>query len=213
MTEATRIRVLLVDDHELVREGLRVLLDGYDDITIVAEANDGDFAVQACKEHCPDVVLMDIVMPQMDGITAAQKILEICPETQIVALTSLSDEESIKTMLEAGAIGYILKDVSGADLVNAVREAHSGETTLSSEATQALIRLSTRPPQPGHDLTDRERDVLRLMAEGLSNREIAQQLVISSSTVKNHVSSIMGKMNAKSRTHTVALALENKVLE
>lgn len=213
MTQQAPIRVMLVDDHPLVREGLRAVLDAYDDIVIVGEASDGDFAVHACQRECPDVVLLDIQMPHVDGITTAHRLRNACPTTQIVALTSFSDEKSVQGMFEAGAIGYILKDVSGDELVQAVRGAHAGQSKLSSRAAQALIQLTAQPPQVGHDLTAREREVLSLMAHGMSNQQIAAQLVISRSTVKNHVSSIMSKLHSASRTQAVAIALEHAILE
>lgn len=213
MTEANTIRVIIVDDHSMVRKGLAVLLEEFDDLEVVAEASDGEYAVDICRDECPDVVLMDMIMPRMNGITATQKIREACPNTQVVALTSFSDEEHVQAALKAGVMGYIMKDVSGDELANAIRRAHEGESTLSPEATQVLIKATTRPPSIGHDLTEREREVLALMIEGLNNREIGEQLIISSSTVKNHVSSILSKMDTTSRTQAVALAVEHKILD
>ena len=209
----TPIRVMIVDDHNMVRKGLVVLLEDFEDLHVVAEAGDGEYAVNLCHGACPDVVLMDMIMPRMDGIAATRAIREVCPNTQVIALTSFSDEDHVQEALKAGAIGYLMKDVSGDELANAIRRAHKGESTMSPEATQILIRATIRPPAIGHDLTDRERDVLVLMIEGLNNREIGERLVISSSTVKNHVGSILSKLGATSRTQAVALAVEHKIAE
>jgi len=206
------IRVILADDHNMVRKGLRVLLEEFDDMEVIAECTDGQYAVDTCRKMCPDVVLMDMIMPRLNGIEATAEIKATCPNTQIIALTSFSDEDHVQNALEAGAIGYLMKDISGEELANAIRRAHAGESTLSPEATQVLIRATIRPPQIGHDLTERERDVLALMIKGLNNREIGEQLVISSSTVKNHVSSILSKMDTTSRTEAAALAVKHKIL-
>jgi len=211
MMEHTNIRIVIADDHKMVRKGLIVLLEGYEYIDIIAEAVDGEHAVDICRETCPDVVLLDLVMPRMTGIVATRKIRKICPQTQVVALTSFSDDDHVQDVLKAGAISYILKDVSGDELANAIRRAHIGKATLSPEAAQVLVLATTKPPTIGHDLTEREFDVLRLMIEGLNNREIGERLVISSSTVKNHVSSILGKMGTVSRTQAVALAVQHKI--
>ena len=213
MTESKRIRVVIVDDHNMVRKGLVVLLEDFEDLQIVGEAGDGEYAVTICRKECPDVVLMDMIMPRMDGIAATQKIREVCSATQVVALTSFSDEKHVQAALQAGAVGYILKDISGDELANAIRRAYAGKSTLSPEATQVLIQAATQPPALGHDLTERERDVLMLMIKGLNNREIGEQLIISSSTVKNHVSSILNKLDTTSRTQAVALAVEHDILD
>jgi NarL family two-component system response regulator LiaR len=213
MTDSDSIRIILVDDHHMVRKGLAVLLEEFDDLQVVGEAGDGEYALTLCQRQCPDVVLMDMMIPRLDGIATTVKIRASCPDTQVIMLTSFSDEERVQAALKAGAIGYLMKDVSGDELANAIRRAYAGESTLSPQAAQVLIRATTRPPALGHDLTDREREILALMIEGLNNREIGERLVISSSTVKNHVSSILSKMNTTSRTQAVALAVENKILE
>ncbi len=212
-SDSNRIRVVIVDDHNMVRKGLVVLLHEFDDIEVVAEASDGEVAISTCVRYGPDVVLMDIIMPHINGIVATEKIRELCPNTQIVALTSFSEEDQIHAALQAGAIGYIMKDVSGNELADAIRRAHVGESTLSPQAAQVLIRATTRPPALGHDLTDREREILALMIEGLNNRMIGERLIISNSTVKNHVSSILSKMGTSSRTQAVALAVEHRILD
>jgi NarL family two-component system response regulator LiaR len=208
-----KIRVLIIDDHDIVRQGLIVLLENFDEFEIVGDVSDARRGLELCGEQCPDVVLMDMVMPVMDGITATKLVREKCPTTQVIALTSFNDEENIQKALKAGAISYLMKNVSVDELANAVRKASRGQATLAPEAAQVLIAAATRPPSVGHDLTDREREVLSLMIEGLNNREIAERLVISSSTVKNHVSSILDKLGTTSRTQAVALAVENKIVE
>ena len=212
-SDSDRIRVVIVDDHNMVRKGLVVLLHEFDDIEVVAEAGDGEVAISTCVTLKPDVVLMDIIMPHVNGVAATAKIREVCPDTQVVVLTSFSDEEQVQSVLQAGAIGYIMKDVSGNELANAIRRAYAGESPLSPQAAQVLIRATTRPPAIGHDLTEREREILALMIEGLNNRMIGERLIISSSTVKNHVSSILSKMGTASRTQAVALAVEHKILD
>jgi NarL family two-component system response regulator LiaR len=210
---ADKIRIMIVDDHNMVRKGLVVLLEAFDDIEIVDEVGDGELAYNRCRETPIDVVLMDMIMPHMSGIEATKLIRKECPDTQVIALTSFNDEESVQQALHAGAIGYLMKDISGDDLANAIRRAYDGESTLAPSAAQVLIQSTTRPPSIGHDLTDREREVLALMIEGWNNREIAERLVISSSTVKNHVSSILSKLDTTSRTQAVALAVEHKILD
>lgn len=213
MADKPLIRIIIADDHKMVRTGLVVLLEEFDDLEVIAEAGDGEYAVDLCRRDCPDVVLMDMKMPRMDGIEATAKLRGYCPNTKVVILTSFTEEEDVQAALQAGALGYIMKDVSGDELANAIRRAHAGQSTLSSPAAQALIKAATRPPALGHDLTDREYEVLELMARGLNNREIGEQLYISSSTVKNHVSSILNKLGTTSRTQAVALAVENKIIE
>jgi len=173
MTESNPIRVLLVDDHAVVRSGLGAFLLAYDDLELVGEAASGEEAVRLCERFQPDVVLMDLVMPGMDGATATRLIREHCPQIQVIALTSFKEKELVEGALEAGAIGYLLKNVSAEELANAIRKAHAGKPTLAPEAAQVLIQAARQPPAPGFDLTEREREVLALMVEGLSNPEIA----------------------------------------
>ena len=206
------IRVMLVDDHSMVRKGLATFLKVFDDLQLVGEAESGAEAIKLCMETSPDVVLMDMVMPEMDGATATAFIREKHPHIQILVLTSFKEGELIKKALAAGAIGYLLKDVSAEDLARAIRSAYAGRATLSPEAAQSLVETSNLPPVPGLDLTERERDVLALMVEGLSNTQIAGKLSVSSSTIKSHVSNILSKLGVASRTEAVALALRNHIL-
>jgi NarL family two-component system response regulator LiaR len=206
------IRVMLVDDHTMVRRGLATFLKVYDDLKLVGEAESGVAAIQLCGEILPDVVLMDMVMPDMDGAAATRAIRQKYPQVQVIALTSFKEGDLIKTALEAGAIAYLLKDVSADDLVRAIRAAHVGRTTLSPEAAQALVETSNQPPVPGLDLTEREHEVLALMVEGLNNTQIAGRLIVSPSTVKSHVSNVLSKLMVASRTEAVTFALRHKLV-
>lgn len=206
---STRIRVMLVDDHTMVRKGLTTFLNVFDDLQLVGEAENGVDAIKICGEVLPDVVLMDMIMPDMDGAVATNLIRQKYPNVQILVLTSFKEGELIKKALEAGAIGYLLKDVSADDLGRAIRSAYVGRATLSPEVAQSLVETTNLPPVPGLDLTEREREVLTLMVEGLSNTQIAGRLGVSSSTIKSHVSNILSKFGVASRTEAVALALRN----
>jgi NarL family two-component system response regulator LiaR len=203
---------MIVDDHAVVRSGLAAFLLAFDDLELAGEASSGVEAVRLCNQLQPDVVLMDLVMPEMDGATATRAIRQACPQIQVIALTSFKEEELVQGVLQAGAIGYLLKNVSAEELTNAIRKAQVGQPTLAPEAAQALIHASTQPPL-GHDLTDREREVLALMVKGLNNPEIAERLVVSQSTVKFHVSSILSKLGVSSRTEAVALAVQHHLVK
>ncbi len=207
------IRVMLVDDHAMVRRGLATFLKVFDDLQLVGEAESGTAAIQLCGALQPHVVLMDMVMPDMDGAAATRAIRQKFPEVQVIVLTSFKEGELIKNALEAGAIGYLLKDVLADDLVRAIRAAHAGRATLSPEAAQALVETTNQPPAPGLDLTEREREVLALMVEGLNNTQIAGRLSVSSSTIKSHVSNILSKLGVASRTEAVTLALRKRIVE
>ena len=212
MTDSNPIRVMLVDDHGVVRSGLAAFLLAFDDLELVGEADGGEEALRLCEQLEPDVVLMDLVMPGMDGAAATRAIRERYPEVQVIALTSFKEEDLVQGALQAGAISYLLKNVAADELADAIRAAHAGRSTLAPEAAQALVKAATHPPTPGHDLTPRERDVLALMVEGLNNREIAERLVVSQSTVKFHVSSILSKLGVAGRTEAVALAVQHNLV-
>ena len=206
------IRVLVVDDHTMVRRGLATFLKVFDDLELAGEAASGQEAIQLCAQLQPDVVLMDMVMPDMDGATATRLIRKQSPLIQVLALTSFKEEILVQSALQAGAIGYLLKDVSADELAQAIRSAHAGRSTLSPEAAQALVHATSQPPAPGIDLTERELEVLSLMVEGLNNTQIAARLTVSPSTVKSHVSSILSKLGVASRTEAVSLALRNRLV-
>jgi NarL family two-component system response regulator LiaR len=206
------IKIVLVDDHQVLRSGLKYIIDVIDDLEVVAEASNGIEAVKKCAELLPDVVLMDLLMPEMDGVEATRIILRENPRIRVIALTSFKEEEKIQAALEAGAVSYLTKDITIDDLSEAVHKAYAGIPTLSPEATRALINARMRPPSPGSDLTPREMEVLEYMVSGLSNPAIAEKLTVSRSTVKKHVSNVLWKLGASSRTEAVALALKEKIV-
>jgi NarL family two-component system response regulator LiaR len=207
------IRILLVDDHNVVRFGLKTLLRALSGIQLVGEASDGEEAVRLCAQLTPDVVLMDILMPIMDGIKATQIIRQHNPTIQIVALTSSSDEGVVQAMLQAGAIGYLLKNTTFDEVERAIRSAYRGKRVLTEEVTEILVQARTNPQAVPVDLTEREREVLALMVKGLNNPDIAEMIGVSVSTVKFHVSSILSKLYASSRTEAVAIAIQRKLID
>lgn len=206
------IRVMLVDDHTMVRQGLATFLKVYDDLKLVGETADGESAIQLCADILPDVILMDLALPVMDGPAATRAIKKQNPQVQIIALTSYKEGSLINKALEAGAIGYLLKDVTADELAEAIRAAHAGRATLSPEVAQALVQNANQPPAPRFELTNREREILALLIEGLNNNQIAERLYVSASTVKSHVSNILSKLGVSSRTEAVALALKRHIL-
>ena len=217
MTTSQPIRVMLVDDHAMVRRGLATFLKVFDDLELVGEAGSAAVAIQICAQletnTLPDVILMDMVMPDMDGVTATRRIRQQFPSVQVIALTSFKEEELVQNALQAGAIGYLLKDISAEKLAQAIRAAHVGRSTLSPAATQALVQAASQQQSPGRDLTEREWEVLGLMVEGLNNTEIAEKLVVSPSTIKSHVSHILAKLGVAGRTEAVALAVRHHLVE
>jgi NarL family two-component system response regulator LiaR len=212
MPEAHPIRVLLVDDHAVVRSGLSAFLLAYEDLQLAGEASSGVEAIRLTEELRPDVVLMDLVMPEMDGVTAIPIIRQRFPQTQVIALTSFREENLVRKALQGGAIGYLTKTVSADELAEAIRKAIEGKPSLAPEAAQVLIQQTMQAPPPGHDLTAREREILALLVEGMSNPDIAERLIISRSTVKFHISSILSKLGVSSRTEAVALAVQHHLV-
>ena len=211
MNDETKIRVMIVDDHAVVRSGLGAFLSVVPDLGLVGEAESGDLAVVRCGHLHPDVVLMDLMMPGTDGVTATRLIREKYPQTQVIALTSFQEDELVQNAMKAGAIGYLMKNVSAQELAAAIRAAKSGKMTLSPEAAQALVH-ATRQAAETEVLTERELDVLKLMVDGLNNAEIAEQLVVSLSTVKYHISNILMKLGVENRVAAVTTAMQKKLV-
>jgi NarL family two-component system response regulator LiaR len=212
MTESETIRVVTVDDHGVVRNGLRFSLLAFEDLKLVAEAANGEQALQLCGEVQPDVVLMDMVMPGMSGADATRALLRDHPEVKVIALTSFQEGTLVRDALQAGAVGYLLKDVGADELAQAIRRAHAGLPTFSPEVTKALADVVLEPSALGHDLTEREREVLALLVEGLSNAEIAHRLLISHHTARFHVSAILSKLGATNRAEAAALAVKHRLV-
>lgn len=206
------IRVMLVDDHAVVRSGLSAFLEGYSDFQLVGDARNGQQAVELCGVLHPDVILMDLVMPVKDGIQATREIRKMYPRVQVIALTSFTDENSVRSALEAGANGYLLKNISADTLAHSIRMVAAGSPCLASEATQALIRAANNRRPAGADLTEREYEVLHCLVLGLSNPQIAVRLTLSRGTIKFHVSNILSKLGASSRTEAVAMAVQHRMV-
>jgi len=203
---------MIVDDHAVVRSGLSKFLLVNKDLELVSEASDGAEAVQMAGLHKPDVILMDLMMPGVDGITATREIHQKYPQIKVIALTSFSEQNMVQGALQAGAAGYLQKNVTAVELGSAIRSAYAGRMTLSPEAAQVLARSVTQSHLPGNELTERERDVLRCMVDGLNNNEIAEKLIISLGTVKFHISNIFQKLGVDSRVEAVKLAIEQKIV-
>jgi NarL family two-component system response regulator LiaR len=205
-----RIRVLCVDDHEVVRAGLKALLALQEDIEVVGEARDGLEAVEGGKRLLPDIILLDLEMPRLDGIQAIPRILEVSPATRILVLTSFATDDKVFPSIKAGALGYLLKDSSAEDLVQSIRQVYRGESSLHPVIARKVLDELNRPgdlPLTTDPLTPRELEVLRLLALGLGNQAIADELVISEPTVRNHVSSILGKLHLANRTQAALWAV------
>ncbi|HSV85049.1 MAG TPA: response regulator transcription factor [Levilinea sp.] len=206
-----KIRIMLVDDHAVVRSGLGAFLSVNPDLELVGEAENGEQAVTRANILKPDVILMDLMMPVMDGVAATAAIKKQNPAIQIVALTSFQEDELVQNALKAGAMGYLMKNVSARELAAAIKAAKQGKMTLSPEAAQALVH-AIQQAQETETLTDREREVLKLMVEGLNNAEIAEVLVVSLSTVKYHISNILMKLGVDNRVAAVTLAIQKKLV-
>jgi NarL family two-component system response regulator LiaR len=206
------IRVMIVDDHAMVRKGLTAFLKNEPGLELVGEARDGREAIECCEQLHPDVILMDLIMPELGGVAATRTIHQRWPQVQVIALTSFQEKELVQDALQAGAIGYLLKNVSGEELADAIRQAYIGRPTLAPEAVQALIQPRSEAETLAADLTRREQEVLALLVKGMSNPEIAERLVISRSTVKVHISSILSKLGVSSRAEAISFAIQNKLV-
>jgi two-component system, NarL family, response regulator LiaR len=213
MSNKYKIKVMVVDDHPLVRHGIKTVFEAYDGIALVAEADNGKKAIEMCREYKPDIILMDMVMPVMDGAEATAQLIKNWPDIKIIALTSFNDKDLIKKSLKAGAISYILKNISGVKLVKTIKDVYKGKFALSPQATRILLSELRETTSDTVKLTKREKEILALMAGGLSNNQIAEKLFLSNSTVKFHVSSILAKLGASKRTEAVYLALKQKLVE
>jgi len=209
-----KISVLIVDDHAVVRQGLKAFLSLQDHIEVIGEAANGEEAVGKVRELLPDVVLLDLVMPRMDGISAIRQIRGISPSTQVIVLTSFAEDDKVFPSIKAGALGYLMKDVLPPDLVKAIEAAHRGEPLLHPEIAKKLMQEFTSAPKAASAdaLTERETDVLRLIARGLSNKEIAAELYLSEKTVKTHVSNILQKLHLSDRTQAAIYAIQQRLV-
>jgi NarL family two-component system response regulator LiaR len=212
MNSSQTIHVMLVDDHNVVRSGLAAFLRAYEDLELVGEAKNGLEALDLCRKKKPDVILMDLMMPEMDGIAATRAILADFPDIKIIAMTSFEEEQLVQGVLAAGAISYLIKNVSSDELAKAIRDAASGRSTLSPEAARVLVQATRPTKQPVFDLTEREREVLNLVVQGNSNQQIAETLVISLATVKAHISNILSKLQVSSRAEAIAYAIKHKIV-
>ena len=211
-TKGKPIRVMIVDDHAMVRKGLAAFLKTEPGIDLVGEARDGREAIEYCDQLKPNVILMDLIMPELGGVAATRTIHQRWPQVQVIALTSFQEKELVQDALQAGAIGYLLKNVSGDELTEAIRQAHSGRPTLAPEAVQALIQPPSEAETMAADLTRREQEVLGLLVKGMSNPEIAERLFISRATVKVHISSILSELGVASRGEAISMAIQNKLV-
>lgn len=213
MDDSQIIRVMVVDDHPLAHAGMRHFLNTFPDLLLVGEASSGDQALALCAQTQPHVIMMDLVMPGMDGVEATRALKQRHPQVQIIVLTSFQEGDLVQRALRAGATGYLLKNVSAFDLVQAIRAAHAGRTVLAQEATAALVQTMQQSSAPGFDLTERERGVLLLLVRGLSNAQIAEHLSISQATVKFHIGGLFAKMGVRSRAEVIALAYQHQLVK
>jgi NarL family two-component system response regulator LiaR len=210
---AELIGILIADDHPVVRQGLRTFLETQDDLEVVGEAADGAEAAELCERLLPDVVLMDLVMPGLDGVEATRRVRQMSPSTKVIVLTSFDDDEKVFPSVKAGAAGYLLKDVRPQDLAEAVRKVHRGEALLAPSVAAKLMQEVAGDRAPASGLTERELEVLRLIARGLPNKLIAQELVVSEKTVKTHVSNILAKLHLTDRTQAALYAVREGLAE
>ena len=206
------IKVLIVDDHPLVRSGLIALFEVYEDVKIIAEADNGKEAIELSAKYKPDIVLMDLIMPDISGIEATAEINKKCPGIKIIILTSYIDKKLLENSLKAGAVGYILKNISGDNLIAAIRDAYRGDTILSSEASNILISNLKKTGEIEYNLTPQEKKILNHLINGMSNKMIAREESLSLSTIKFHVSNILGKLDASCRAEAVSIALKNELI-
>lgn len=218
MAQVEKIKVLIVDDHQVVRQGLRTFLELHDDVVVVGEAGDGVTAVEMVRQFEPDVVLMDLVMPRLDGIAATRQVKELGAHIKVIALTSFTEDDKVFPAIQAGASSYLLKDASPDDLVEAIRAVHRGEARLHPDIARKLMEQVVHQAGPSRgapvdDLTEREREVTRLVAQGRSNSEIAQALFISSKTVKTHISNILSKLGLQDRTQLAIYAIKHGLVD
>lgn len=214
---AEKITVLIVDDHQVVRQGLHTFLELNEGVRVVGEAVDGQMAVEMAQQLDPDVILMDLVMPRLDGIGAIRQVKSLGLRCKVIALTSFTEDDKVFPAIQAGASSYLLKDVSPDELVEAIRAAHRGEARLHPDIARKLMEQVARQASPARqgpveNLTERELEVIRLVAQGRSNAEIAQELVISEKTVKTHISNILGKLALQDRTQLAIYAIKNGLL-
>lgn len=207
------IRIVIVDDHRIVHEALSEMISFVDDFELVGQANNGEEAVALCTEHQPDVVLMDIVMPRTNGIEATEKILAANPGIKILALSSYQDTDSVNAMLRQGALGYVLKDTSVDELESVIRTVFEGNTVIAPDLVQSLLSSATNtPPKQEYNLSPREHEILKLIAQGMSYGQIANHLTISLSTVKFHVANVLEKLKVETRNEAIAVAARNGLI-
>jgi two-component system, NarL family, response regulator LiaR len=213
MSKTQPIRVLIVDDHAMVRSGLKNFIYAYEWMTPVGEAANGADAVAFCAAHDVDIVLMDMIMPGLDGSETTRQIVALGKPIKIIVLTSFHEQDLVEQALKAGAMSYLLKNVTAGELAQAIQAAYAGRSMLAPEAAEALISITRQKPDPGSELTERERQVLAMLVKGRSNADMAAQLSISRATVKYHLSNIYSKLGAKSRVEAVTIALEHRLVE
>ena len=213
MKEKNKIKVMIVDDHPLVRHGIKTVFEACDDILLVAEAENGKEAIEMCEKYRPEVVLMDMIIPILDGAEATSQIINRWPDIKVIALTSFDNKDLIKKSLKAGAISYILKNISGEKLIKTIKDVYEDKFVLSSHATKILLSELRETAKENIKLTNREKEILSLIVQGLSNKQIAERLFLSNSTVQFHVSNVFSKLGVSKRTEAVYLALKQKLVE